>query len=68
MRTGHLGGVMSAPSIELLHPTAPPGRQALRLVVLLVALAIFVGAVVWATDPSDGLGSEPSSAPNTQNP
>ena len=49
--TGHLGVLVSAHSIELLHPTDPPGPRALRLVILLVVAAISFGVVVWATDP-----------------
>jgi hypothetical protein len=59
---------MSAHSIELLHPTDPPGRRALRLVVLLVALGIFVGAVVWGMAPRPSLPPATSSGPNMQNP
>lgn len=45
------GVVMSAHSIELLHPTDPPGPRALRLVILLVVASILVDVVVWATNP-----------------
>lgn len=42
---------MSPHPIELLHPTDPPGPRAFRLVLLVIVTALFVGAVVWATDP-----------------
>ena len=56
---------MSGHSIELLHPTDPPGPRALRLVILLVVAAILVGAVVWATDP--GRTPLPDAAPTGSN-
>ena len=49
-RRGHLGVLMSAHSIELLHSTDPPGPRALRLVLLLVLAAILTAAAVWAMD------------------
>ncbi len=68
--TGHLGVRVSAHSIELLHPTDPPGPRALRVVILLLVAAILVGAAVWATDPgrSPALEDAAQNGSNARNP
>jgi hypothetical protein len=42
---------MPAHSLELLHPTDPPGPRALRLVLLLVTLFFAAVAAVSVRDP-----------------
>jgi hypothetical protein len=50
---------MATHSLELLHPTEPPGRRAFRLVLLLVLAFVAVLAGVSVVDPVGASSAAP---------